>query len=115
MKICCKNCGNEIKYNFNPLKNSASIKCNKCKKKYRLDDINYNKKMYYIITIPLMCVLIVICLDYKSIIDFIIKFIVCVEFADIVQYFFTVYSIKKYGFKEKIKGQGKDNENEILP
>ena len=39
MKICCKNCGNEIRYNFNPIKNSS----NKCKKVYRLDDINYRK------------------------------------------------------------------------
>lgn len=99
MKICCKNCGNEIRYNFNPIKNSSKIKCNKCKEVYRLDDINYNKKMYYLIITPLVFILVTFCSNHKSTIEFIIKFIICAEFADIVQYIFVVYSIKKYGFK----------------
>ena len=100
MKICCKNCGNKIRYTFNPLRNSARIKCSECKKMYKLDDINYNKKIYNFIIIPLAIIPCVFCLDNKSIVDFIIKFILCVEFANIVQYVFTVYSIKKYGFKK---------------
>ena len=100
MKICCKNCGNEIRYNFNPIKNSSKIKCNKCKKVYRLDDINYRKNIYNFFIAPLVALSCVFCLDNKSTIEFIIKLIICLEYANIVQYIFTVYSIKKYGFKE---------------
>lgn len=100
MKFYCKNCGNEIRYNFNPIKNSARIKCNGCKKIYRLDDINYRKNIYNFVIIPLVILPCMFCLDNKSTIEFIIKFIICVEFANIVQYIFTVYSIKKYGLKE---------------
>lgn len=99
MKICCKNCGREIKYNFNPFKNSAKINCKECGKVYRLKDINYNKKIYNFVVVPIVLILaVVICSLYKSTLDFIIRFILCVEFGDFIQYIFTIYSINKHGF-----------------
>ena len=102
MKICCKNCGNEISYNysFNPLKSSGKIKCSECKKIYTLDDINYNKKIYYLVIILSMTILIAVILNNNSTMEFIIKLIMLGKFGDFIQYIFIVYSIKKYGLKK---------------
>ena len=102
MIICCKNCGHKIKYSYSfyPAKSSVKIKCTKCKKIYMLNDINYNKYLYYLIMIFSMTILIAIILNNNTTIEFIIKVIIFGKLGDFIQYFFMVYSIKKHGFKE---------------
>lgn len=99
MKIYCKNCGKVINYKFNPFKSSSKIKCKNCLKVYKLKDINYNKNFYIFFSVLVVLILLIIYSMHKSTVDLIIRFILCVEFGDLFQYIFMVYSIKKHGFK----------------
>lgn len=100
MHIYCKNCGKEMYYKFSLLRNNGKIKCNYCNKIYMLNDINYNRKVFYLIFVPLTVILVAICLMNKSIVDFVIRLLLSIIFIDYIKYIFILYSIRKNGFKE---------------
>lgn len=99
MNIYCKNCGKKIHYKFRLLRSNSKIKCNYCDKVYTLDDINYNRKTFYLIFVPLEMILIAICLMNKSIIDFIVRLLLSVILVNFIEYLFISFSIRKNGFK----------------
>lgn len=99
MNIYCKNCGKTINYKYRLLRSNSRIKCNSCGKIYKVDDIKYNKKLYYLIFMSLNIILIVICSMNDSIIDFVVRLLLSVIFVNFVEYVYISYLIRKNGFK----------------
>lgn len=99
MNVFCKNCKKKMHYKFRVLHSNSKVKCDFCGKVYRLNDIKYDKRFFYLIFVPLVMILITICLMNKSIVDFIIRLLLSVILVNFVKYVFISYSIRKNGFK----------------
>lgn len=100
MGVCCKKCGKEIDYKFNPIKSSGKIKCKNCKTIYKLNDINHKEYVWFWIRVVLIAstVMAVQCCNF--IMNKILVLLIFLEIINFVQYVFIEHSVITYGFKD---------------